>query len=74
MKTCPIGAINIENGQFQLTRECIENCTLCIEACPHKAIVRIPEKCTVDACDLCGECIRFCPVNAICMKEGGSNV
>lgn len=73
VKTCPVDAIQIENGQFTLIKPCIEDCTLCIEACPYKAIVRIPGN-PVDVCDLCGSCITFCPFNAIHITEGGTNV
>jgi len=71
VQTCPIHAIKIENGQFTLTKQCIENCSLCVEACPHRAIVYIPERNSIDVCDLCGECIRFCPVSAIHIVERG---
>ncbi len=71
--SCPIHAIEIKNGQFTLIKQCSENCSLCIDACPYNAIVLTREK-TVDVCDLCGECIPFCPVQAIHFEQGGNNV
>lgn len=71
VKSCPIHAIEIENGKFTLTKPCIEDCSICIEACPYKALVYLPEKKGVDVCDLCGECIPFCPVDAIHITERG---
>jgi Fe-S-cluster-containing hydrogenase component 2 len=71
--TCPIQAIEIKKGHFTLTKECIQDCSLCVDACPHKAIVLTREK--LDVCDLCGECITFCPAHAIQFVErGGNNV
>lgn len=70
VEACPIHAITIENGKFTLTKQCIENCSLCIDACPYKAIVSIPEK-TIDVCDLCGQCILFCPADALHIGERG---
>ena len=67
--SCPIHAIEIIDGQFTLTKQCIENCSLCIDACPHKAIVYTQG--AVDVCNLCGECIKFCPVQAIHIVERG---
>jgi carbon-monoxide dehydrogenase iron sulfur subunit len=71
VNSCPIHAIEIRNGQFTLTKQCIKKCSLCIDACPHKAIVYTQGK--VDVCNLCGECIKFCPVQAIQIVERGGS-
>lgn len=72
VESCPVHAIEIKDGKFILTAQCIENCSVCVEACPHSALVYLTEKATVDCCDLCGECIRFCPSHALHITGGGS--
>ena len=70
--SCPIHAIKMENGILTLLKPCIESCTLCADACPHQGIVLLPEH-TVAVCDVCGECITFCPVDAIHIVGGDSH-
>jgi carbon-monoxide dehydrogenase iron sulfur subunit len=71
VSSCPIHAIEIIDGKFTLTKPCLENCSVCVEACPYGAIVYLREKTTVDACDCCGACIPFCPAHAITLIERG---
>ncbi|MBU7033244.1 MAG: 4Fe-4S binding protein [Theionarchaea archaeon] len=70
VKSCPIHAIEMVNGNLTSIKPCLQNCSFCIEACPYEALVQIPEK-GVATCDLCGECVQFCPVDALHITERG---
>nr|MDO8135060.1 glycyl-radical enzyme activating protein [Candidatus Njordarchaeum guaymaensis] len=73
MKGCPLRCLwchNVEgiNPNREIVwhdTKCI-GCLSCVEACPKKAIVKIPERLVTDRakCDACGKCAEVCTAKA----------
>lgn len=69
MEACPENAIYKENGIVKIDESVCQGHFECQEACPFDMIVRIADKGTAGKCDLCGECIRFCPPDALWIED-----
>ncbi|MBA2862563.1 4Fe-4S binding protein [Methanococcus maripaludis] len=54
----------------EVTKEC-NNCKLCIQKCPKKAISFENGKILInpEKCNLCLKCVEFCPLNALLSPE-----
>jgi Flp pilus assembly CpaF family ATPase/Fe-S-cluster-containing hydrogenase component 2 len=68
---CPKGAIEERiNGAYAINKEKCDNCGLCINACPRRALVRqksFPGKC--DCCSGNPACISACPYGALRLER-----
>jgi len=66
---CPNGAITKEGiyiGNVSIRSDlCTENCNVCIDVCPCKAISGSPLRVNQSYCMLCGACKESCPQEAI---------
>ena len=70
---CPNGAI-VQEGMYEgkiiiNTEKCPEDCMVCIDACPCKAICGTPVEVNPAYCMLCGTCKEACPEKAIEIKR-----
>lgn len=71
MVGCEYGAIVVQpifDGVIQLDdSKCPDDCTLCIDWCPTKCIVREGQRVLLqrDRCAFCGTCVNICPEEAI---------
>jgi len=70
---CPNGAIIKEGiyiGTVSIKNElCSENCRVCMDVCPCKAIYGSPLRVNQSYCMLCGACKESCPEDAITIKR-----
>lgn len=74
---CPIGAIsrNERTGVVLIDEGTCSGCGICISACPVSGLALDGGKGIVIKCDLCGgdpECVKWCPNQAIILKEAES--
>lgn len=61
---CPVDAIELRDGIYQVNEaDCIA-CHDCVSACPHSVMV-IKDNDMPAKCILCGECAAVCPRGAI---------
>ena len=66
---CPNGAI-VQEGMYEgriiiKTEKCPEDCRVCVDACPCKAIYGSPVEVNSAYCMLCGACVEACPEKVI---------
>jgi len=71
---CPLRIItfNDETGAWEVDTEECAGCNMCVEACPHGAIVVDEDLCVALKCDLCSgkpECALVCPTGAITLRS-----
>ncbi len=62
-KTCKFGAITIAGGKSNIDSSKCKSCSMCINACPYNAIVK-----------LIVPCEQVCPVDAISKNDKGTAV
>jgi len=67
---CPLNAIsrNQDTGALIIDKSKCTGCSLCVGACPYKAISIDPVQKVAVKCDLCkgdAACVRFCPEGAL---------
>ncbi len=70
MAVCPTGAITVADGVYRIDRETCIGCQACVAACGQKLIFVHRDETAPIKCDLCGECIRYCPRRAVTADEG----
>jgi Fe-S-cluster-containing hydrogenase component 2 len=68
-ENCPEDAIHFENGVFMVHQNECTSCLICVEVCPHDVMLEQPNSDIPVKCNLCGECARTCPRNAIVLVE-----
>jgi len=68
-ETCPVDAIELEEGVYRINEEDCIACHECVDACPHSVMVIKKEDDIPAKCILCGECARVCPREAIILSE-----
>jgi ferredoxin len=66
---CPEDAIHLENGVFLVHQNECTGCLVCVEVCPQKVMFEQKDSETPVKCNLCGECARTCPRDAIVLVE-----
>ncbi|MHA1324108.1 MAG: 4Fe-4S binding protein [Candidatus Helarchaeota archaeon] len=80
VRKCPTHSIEIKKplqGELSITlKKCQEDCTICIDMCPCKAIEKTTEKEITfhDTCFYCGLCARVCPTKAITYTRAVVNI
>ncbi len=67
---CPTGAIKKENGYYRIEPEECGGCLLCVETCPRGVIFTHADHAAPFKCTLCGDCLRYCPTNALYDLDG----
>ena len=68
-ETCPVDAIELEEGVYKINEEDCIACHECVDACPHSVMIIKEEDDIPAKCILCGECARVCPREAIILSE-----
>ena len=66
---CPNHAIYREDGVVKIDETKCTGIFRCVDACPFGVIVKVPELKKAFKCDLCGECVRFCPPEALVIAD-----
>jgi len=64
-ETCPVGAIHNENGVYIVNKDECLGCYACVDACPKGVMFTHKGEIAPIKCDLCGECVAYCPRNAV---------
>lgn len=64
-KACPVNAIKRVDNIVRIDEEKCIGCGVCVENCFMGAILIDNEKNVAIKCDLCGECIKYCPINVL---------
>jgi ferredoxin len=68
-ENCPEDAIDLKNGAYIVDPEACTGCLVCVEVCPQ-GVMFVQNNADVPAkCNLCGECARTCPRDAIVLTE-----
>ena len=67
---CPVKAIKRQDGVYVLHRDVCIGCMVCVEECPFGVLIVHPDEPAPIKCDNCGECVRYCPREAIVDGEG----
>ncbi|MDY6985932.1 MAG: 4Fe-4S binding protein [Candidatus Thermoplasmatota archaeon] len=69
--SCPMGAIEENNGFVGIDEELCDGCGACVDVCPFNAIRLFDGK--AKKCDLCGgepACVSLCSQGALTFEEG----
>ncbi|MGD2098297.1 MAG: 4Fe-4S binding protein [Desulfobacterales bacterium] len=66
---CPEDAIHLKKDAFIVDEGACTGCMICVEVCPHDVMFAHKNSDTPVKCNLCGECVRACPRNAIVWGE-----
>lgn len=66
---CPEDAIHLENGVYRVHQNECTGCLICVEVCPHDVMFVQKHSDVPFKCNLCGECARTCPRDAIVLVE-----
>ena len=66
---CPEDAIQLQGGALQVEPNACTGCMICVEVCPHDVMFAHKDSDIPVKCNLCGECARTCPRNAILWVE-----
>lgn len=69
-EVCPVGAITLKGEAYIIDREECTGCGLCVDACEAKTMFTHPAEIAPIKCELCGECVRLCPRNAVVDLDG----
>ena len=62
---CPEEAIQLQQGAYIVDPETCTGCMICVEVCPYDVMFAHKNSDIPVKCNLCGECARVCPRNAI---------
>jgi ferredoxin len=57
-----------EKGAYYISAEECTACMLCVDGCPEGVIFTHPDYEEPFKCDLCGECIEFCGMDALSIR------
>ena len=66
---CPEDAILLQDDVFIVDEDACTGCMICVEVCPHDVMFAQKKSDFPVKCNLCGECARTCPRNAIVWVE-----
>ena len=78
VKSCIAGALHVENGVIEISRDKCVGCLTCVLVCPYGALTPgedgIMQKCELCLKNACGEpaCVSGCPNRAIVYEERGA--
>jgi len=67
--SCPEDAIHLKDGAFIVDPDACTGCLICVEVCPHDVMFIQKHSDVPIKCNLCGECARACPRNAIVLVQ-----
>ncbi|MBS3873542.1 MAG: 4Fe-4S binding protein [Firmicutes bacterium] len=68
-KVCPVDAIRESDGVYILHREDCISCMNCVPVCPFNVLIVHNSESAPIKCDNCGDCVRYCPREAIVDAE-----
>ncbi len=68
-EVCPVEAIDLVDGIYQINEEECIACHECVEACPQSVMIIKGENDMPAKCVLCGECAAVCPRGAIMISK-----
>jgi Fe-S-cluster-containing hydrogenase component 2 len=68
---CPVSAIHLESGVYLVNRNECTGCYACVSACPVGAMFTHADSLAPIKCVLCGECVEYCPRNAVYDADRG---
>lgn len=68
-ETCPVDAIEEENGVYLIDPDVCIACGECVEACPHQVMYEHPKLNSPIKCTLCKACAEICPRDALVLAE-----
>lgn len=68
-EVCPVEAIVLEDGVYQVQEEECIQCMECVDACPHGVMCTHPDMETPFKCTMCGACVQACPRGAIVVAD-----
>lgn len=66
---CPVDAIELKDGVYQINEEECIACHECVHACPKSVMIIKSQENIPGKCVLCGECAQVCPRDAIMISE-----
>jgi len=69
-RVCPVEAIQKQDEAFVLDRAACIACMACVDECPFGVLIVHPSEPAPIKCDNCGECVRYCPRDAILDGDG----
>lgn len=64
-EACPVAAIHLVDGIYVINKDECAGCYACVDACSRGAMRVHPAEQVPIKCVLCGECVRYCPRNAV---------
>jgi ferredoxin len=68
---CPVDAIKQQkDGSFRVEAAECTGCQACVDACPEGVTRFVPEKNVAFVCLNCGECVKYCPREALVDEDG----
>ncbi|HSL93383.1 MAG TPA: 4Fe-4S dicluster domain-containing protein [Bacillota bacterium] len=67
---CPVEAITLNGTTWILDRDTCIGCMACVTACPIGVMMVHPDEEAPIKCDDCGDCVRYCPREAILDADG----
>ena len=67
--SCPEDAIQLQDGVFIVDSDACTGCMICVDVCPRDVMFEQKHTDVPVKCDLCGECARTCPRDAIVLVE-----
>ena len=73
-EVCPVEAIVLEDGVYQVRREDCIQCMECVDACPNGVMCTHPEVEVPFKCTMCGACVEACPRAAIVLVDEEAKV
>lgn len=70
IEACPNNSLSLnDDGMVELNEQTCTKCMECQKACPFSAVFQDVITGFPLICDVCGECVQFCPTNALQVVE-----